>query len=50
MYFDLPLDQLQNYRPLRVEPDDFDTFWNKTLAQTRSFPLDAFNLNRLRPV
>ncbi len=41
MFFDLPLDQLQVYRPERQEPADFDAFWQRTLAQVRQFPLAA---------
>lgn len=41
MLFDLPLDQLQTYRPPRHEPPDFDAFWQETLAEARQFPLDA---------
>ena len=41
MFFDLPLEQLQVYHPPRNEPSDFDTFWQQTLADARSFPLDA---------
>ena len=41
MLFDLPLDQLQTYRPARSEPADFDAFWARTLAESRAFPLDA---------
>lgn len=40
-FFDLPLDQLKTYLPERVDPPDFDTFWQETLAETRHFPLDA---------
>lgn len=40
-HFDLPLDQLREYRPCVAEPDDFDTFWSDTLAETQRFPLDA---------
>lgn len=39
--FDLPLEQLQNYRPERNEPADFDDFWQTTLDETRGYPLDA---------
>ncbi len=39
--FDLPLDQLQSYHPTRTEPADFDAFWQRTLAESRQFPLDA---------
>jgi cephalosporin-C deacetylase len=46
MYFDLPLDQLQTYIPARIEPLDFDAFWDETLAQTRAYPLEA----RFEPV
>jgi cephalosporin-C deacetylase len=41
MYFDMPLNQLRTYRPVRAEPKDFDAFWAETLAQARKFPLDA---------
>lgn len=40
-YFDLPFEQLQEYRPSRQEPQDFDSFWQETLDQARSFPLKA---------
>lgn len=40
-YFDLPYEQLQAYLPDRQEPADFGAFWQETLEQTRSFPLDA---------
>ncbi len=39
--FDLSLDQLQQYLPERKEPEDFDAFWQRTLREARSFPLDA---------
>src|SRR4051812_47099469 len=39
--FDLPLDQLRDYRSSSVEPADFDQFWSKTLAEARTFDLDA---------
>ena len=41
MYFDLPLDQLRTYFPNRTENEDFDVFWEYTLAETRKYPLDA---------
>lgn len=34
--FDLPLDQLRSYRPAIDEPDDFDEFWRRTLAESRA--------------
>ena len=45
-FFDLPLNELQKYLPPRQEPDDFDAFWQKTLAETAEFPLNA----RFEPV
>src|SRR6476469_43883 len=39
--FDLPLDQLESYRPARAEPADFDAFWAETLAEARAAPLEA---------
>ena len=41
MFFDLPLEQLQTYLPPRNEPADFDSFWQRTLQDARSFPLSA---------
>jgi cephalosporin-C deacetylase len=46
MRTDLPLNQLGTYAPAREEPDDFDSFWQDTLAEARRFPLDA----EFRPV
>lgn len=39
--FDKPLDQLQQYKPKRDEPRDFDAFWKRTLTETRRHPLAA---------
>lgn len=39
MLFDMPLDELKTYLPSRVEPPDFDAFWQETLTQARRFPL-----------
>lgn len=40
-FFDLPLEQLQTYLPKRQEPADFDRFWQETLDEARSQPLEA---------
>ncbi len=40
-FFDLPLDQLQTYKPERSEPPNFDAFWRSTLEEARQHPLDA---------
>ncbi|BBH70655.1 cephalosporin-C deacetylase [Actinoplanes sp. OR16] len=39
--FDLPLDQLRDYRPVLTEPDDFDEFWARTLTEAREHDLKA---------
>ena len=39
-FFDLTEEELAVYRPERKEPADFDIFWERTLAETRAFPLD----------
>jgi cephalosporin-C deacetylase len=39
--FDLPLDQLSEYRPELRVPDDMDSFWSSTLARAREFDLGA---------
>jgi cephalosporin-C deacetylase len=41
MYFDLPLEQLKKYKPDRSEPRDFKKFWEQTLKESCSFPLQA---------
>jgi cephalosporin-C deacetylase len=41
MFIDLPLDQLQQYRPVREEPPDFDQFWEGTIASAKESPLDS---------
>ncbi|AJE87527.1 acetyl xylan esterase [Streptomyces albus] len=43
---DLPLDQLRAYRPSLPEPEDFDAFWEKTLAAAAEHELAA----RFEPV
>lgn len=44
--YDLPLTQLETYRPDVPEPEDFDEFWARTLAEARTVELDL----RLEPV
>jgi cephalosporin-C deacetylase len=39
MLVDLPLEELQRYRPEVDEPDDFDTFWANQLADARDHDL-----------
>jgi cephalosporin-C deacetylase len=40
-HFDMPLEELRSYLPERIEPADFDIFWQQTLAEVRSHPLEA---------
>lgn len=40
-FFDLPLAELDTYRPEVRRPDDFTEFWDTTLAQARAFDLDV---------
>ena len=35
-HYDLPLDELRDYRPILDEPADLDAFWADTLAQARA--------------
>lgn len=46
MYSDLPADQLVHYRGSQTQPEDFDAFWEQTLAEARRHPLAV----RLEPV
>lgn len=50
--FDLPVEELNNYKPMRTEPADFDQFWQQTLLEARQCRLDARFLlveNGLKP-
>lgn len=40
-FFDFSLPELQKYLPERTERPDFDAFWQETLSDARSFPLNA---------
>jgi cephalosporin-C deacetylase len=40
MLFDVPLEELEVYRPTVREPADFDAFWQDRLAAAREHPLD----------
>lgn len=40
-FFDLPLAELDTYRPEVRRPADFTEFWDTTLAQARAFDLDV---------
>jgi cephalosporin-C deacetylase len=40
-FFDKSLDELRSYQPEWHEPQDFDAFWQATLAETRQHALDA---------
>jgi cephalosporin-C deacetylase len=41
MLIDLPLAELVDYRPEPLLPADFDAFWERTLDEARSIPLEA---------
>ena len=41
MFFDLPLSDLQKYKPERQEPQDFNVFWKNTIEETRKFPIEV---------
>lgn len=40
-FFDLPLEELRQYKPERNEPEDFDAFWKRTLAESEAYPLNT---------
>ena len=39
-FYDLSREELQHFIPEIPEPSDFDPFWNETLKETRSYPLN----------
>jgi cephalosporin-C deacetylase len=39
--FDLPLDELEKYKPERNEPVDYESFWKDSISSSRQFELDA---------
>ncbi len=40
-FFDMSLEQIQTYKPALTAQDDFDAFWEITLAEARKHPLKA---------
>ena len=40
-FYDLPEEELVSYKPDRVEPGDFDAFWERTLAESRELRKDT---------
>src|SRR5258708_20465641 len=40
-FFDMPLDELRSYLPERNEPQDFDSFWQKTVEETGGLLLEV---------
>jgi cephalosporin-C deacetylase len=41
MLYDLPLEELQVYKPERVEPGDFDAFWKRTITEAQKYDLNV---------
>ncbi|GHO46648.1 acetylxylan esterase [Ktedonospora formicarum] len=41
MLIDMPLQELEQYRPALTAQEDFDAFWQQTLAVSNAQPLDA---------
>jgi cephalosporin-C deacetylase len=41
MLYDLPLEELSIYKPVRIEPQDFDAFWKKSIVDAQNFDLNA---------
>lgn len=41
MLLDLPLSELWRYAAPPTEPQDFDEFWHRTLAEAEAYPLEA---------
>jgi cephalosporin-C deacetylase len=48
MWFDLPETELRSYRSAQTDPDDFDVFWEQTLAESRAFE-QKVNLEPVEP-
>ncbi len=40
MYFDMPVEELERYKPTRNEPQDFDVFWEGAVQASQEFALD----------
>ena len=49
-YYDLPLDELKTYLPAREEPNDFNSFWENTLLESREHPLRTYPKIKLRTI
>jgi len=44
--FDMPLEELKNYKPDLTKESDFEDFWDKTIEESKAQPLNA----KLNPV
>ncbi|MGN8025340.1 acetylxylan esterase [Microbacterium sp. 22242] len=47
---DLPLDDLRTFRPHVAEPDDFDDFWSRTLAESRELAVAPERAPTVTPI
>jgi len=41
LLFDMPLEQLKNYRGVNPRPEDFDSYWDKALAEMKATEPDV---------
>ena len=41
LLFDMPFEQLPEYKGTNPRPDDFDGFWERSLAETHALGTDA---------
>jgi len=48
--YDLPLDQLKVYKPALTKQDDFDAFWDATLAELAQVPIAYERIKMSYPV
>ena len=41
MLIDMPVEELRTYRGSTPRPDDFDEFWDASLAESAALPMNA---------
>jgi cephalosporin-C deacetylase len=48
--FDMPLEELQHYKPALTRQDDFEPFWKKRIEENSQYPLNMEVTERVYPV
>ncbi len=48
--FNMPLEELQHYKPAQTRQDNFESFWKKRIEENSQYPLNIEVMERVYPV